>query len=243
MLPAAGWAGKRNFPRPNGLRYDHERDTMRAALPLTVLALLAPAPPAHPAAGPEKDLARSLVRRVEERHARAADLVARFTQSYRSGMLGREVVERGVVSIKRPGRMRWEYKDPEAKLFVSDGRTFYFYVPADRQVVVSAQDAERSLAGRLLSGRGGILEEFDASLEEPLEEGVLRVKLVPRREQPDVERAFLDVEPSGRIRSILLEDVQGNRTRFRFENVRENTGVPDKLFRFDIPAGVEVIRG
>ena len=158
-------------------------------------------------------------------------------------MLGREVVERGVVSIKRPGRMRWEYKDPEAKLFVSDGRTFYFYVPADRQVVVSEQDAERSLAGRLLSGRGGLLEEFDASLEEPLEEGVLRVKLVPRREQPDVERAFLDVEPSGRIRSILLEDVQGNRTRFRFEGVRENTGLPDKLFRFEVPAGVEVIRG
>ena len=58
-----------------------------------------------------------------------------------------------------------------------------------------------------------------------------------------MERAFLDVEPSGRIRSILLEDVQGNRTHFRFEGVRENTGLPDKLFRFDVPAGVEVVRG
>jgi outer membrane lipoprotein carrier protein len=243
MLPAAGWAGKRNFPQPNSLRYDHGRNTMRAALLLTLLPLLPAAPPKSPADDPDADLARSLVRRVEERHGRATDLVARFTQSYRSGLLGREVVERGVVSIRRPGRMRWEYKDPEAKLFISDGRTFYFYVPADRQVVVSEQDAERSLAGRLLSGRGGVLEEFDASLEEPAEEGTLRIKLVPRHEQPDVERAFLDVEPSGRIRSILLEDVQGNRTRFRFENVRENTGVPDGLFRFDIPAGVEVIHG
>ena len=58
-----------------------------------------------------------------------------------------------------------------------------------------------------------------------------------------MEKAFLDVEPSGRIRSILLEDIQGNRTRFRFEAVRENTGVADKIFRFDVPAGVEVIRG
>jgi outer membrane lipoprotein carrier protein len=241
MLPAARRAGKRNFPQPNDLRYDHQRDMMPAALFLTVLAQLAPPSPATPTTG--AGLARSLVRKVEERHGRAADLVARFSQSYRSGLLGREIVERGVVSIKRPGRMRWEYKDPEAKLFVSDGRTFYFYVPADRQVVVSEQDVERSLAGRLLSGKGGLLEEFDASLEEPLEEGVLRIKLVPRREQAEVERAFLDVEPSGRIRSILLEDVQGNRTRFRFEGVRENTGVPDKLFRFEVPAGVEVIRG
>jgi outer membrane lipoprotein carrier protein len=243
MLPATRRAGKRNFPQPNGLRYDRERDMIPSALFLTILAQLAPASPPTPTAGPDARLAQSLVRKVEERHGRTTDLVARFSQSYRSGLLGREIVERGVVSIKRPGRMRWEYKDPEAKLFVSDGRRFYFYVPADRQVVVSEQDVERSLAGRLLSGKGGLLEEFDASLEEPLEEGVLRIKLVPRREQPDVERAFLDVEPSGRIRSILLEDVQGNRTRFRFEGVRENTGVPDRLFRFEVPAGVEVIRG
>ena len=49
------------------------------------------------------------------------------------------------------------------------------------------------------------------------EEGVLRLKLVPRQPQADVERATVDVEPRGRIRAILLEDVQGNRTRFRFE--------------------------
>jgi len=183
------------------------------------------------------------VRRIEERYGRTTDLVARFTQAYRSGLLGREIVERGVVSIKQPGRMRWEYTDPEKKLFVSDGRTFYFYVPADRQVVVSEQDATRSLAARLLSGRGGLLDEFDASLDEPPEDGVFRVKLVPRREQPNVERAFVDVEPSGRIRSILLQDVQGSRTRFRFESVRENTGLKDKLFRFDVPAGVEVVHG
>ncbi len=219
---------------------------MRGA-PLTiVLALSVYALPASPVAAvsPEPDgVARGLVQRLEAHHARTADLVARFTQSYRSGMLGREVVERGVVSVKRPGRMRWEYKDPEDKLFVSDGKTFYFYVPADRQVVVSEQDEGRSLAARLLSGRGGLLDEFDASLDEPLEPGVFRLRLVPRRPQADVERAILDVEPSGRIRSILLEDVQGNRTRFRFEAVRENTGLRDGLFRFDVPAGVEVIRG
>jgi outer membrane lipoprotein carrier protein len=241
MLAAGLGPGKRNLPPPNGLRYDGPRDTMRAVLLSTLIAVLAPELPA--AAAGDADLARSLVRRIEERQAQAADLVARFTQSYRSGLLAREVVERGVVSIKRPGRMRWEYKDPEAKLFVTDGKTFYFYVPADHQVIVSEQDVERSLAGRLLSGRGGLLDEFDASLDSPLEEGVLRVKLVPRREQPDVERAFVDVEPSGRIRSILLEDVQGNRTRFRFEGVRENTGLRDSLFRLDVPPGVEVIRG
>ena len=210
------------------------------ALVLTASLFVAAAP--GPGAG-DGALARALLRKVEEHHARTRDLVARFSQSYRSGMLGREVTERGVVSIKRPGRMRWEYKDPEPKLFVSDGRTFYFYVPADKQVIVSEQDEGRSLAARLLSGRGGLSDEFDVSLESPLEEGVVRLKLVPRREQSDVERAFVDVEPSGRIRSLLLDDVQGNRTRFRFEGVRENTGLADELFRFEVPKGVELVHG
>ncbi len=188
-------------------------------------------------------LAQSLLHRIEERNARTHDLVARFTQSYRSGVLGREITERGVVSIKRPGRMRWEYLDPERKLFISDGSTFYFYVPADRQVIVSEQDPRRSLAARLLSGKAGLAEEFLVSLEEPSEPGLFRLRLVPRHEQPDLERALIEVEPSGRIRSIVLDDVQGNETRFRFENVRENVGLKDDLFRFQVPKGVEVIRG
>jgi outer membrane lipoprotein carrier protein len=139
--------------------------------------------------------------------------------------------------------MRWEYKDPEEKLFISDGETFYFYVPEDRQVIVFQQDEHRSLAARLLFGRGGLLEEFEATMDEPWDEGVLRVRLTPREENAEIERAYIDLEPSGLVRSILLEDIQGNRTRFRFEEIRENTGLSDRLFRFEIPSGVDVIRG
>jgi outer membrane lipoprotein carrier protein len=211
---------------------------MSAAL---LLAFLLAAGSAAPAEDP--GLAESLVKRIEQRQARTTDLVARFVQSYRSGLLGRELVERGVVSIKRPGRMRWEYQEPEKKLFISDGETFYFYVPEDKQVIVQEQDEQRSLATRLLFGQGGLLEEFEATLEEPLEERVLRVRLTPRREDAELERAYIDVEPSGLVRSILIEDVQGNRTRFRFEELKENTGLKDELFHFEVPSGVEVIRG
>ena len=209
---------------------------MRAAFTASLLL-------AAQVSGSDESLARNLVRTIEQHHAQTTDLVARFSQSYRSGLLGREITERGVVQIKPPGRMRWEYKDPEDKLFVTDGHTFYFYVPADKQVIVSEQDVKHSLAARLLSGKGGILDEFTATVEEPQEEGVLRLKLVPRQAEADIERATVDLEPSGRIRAILLEDVQGNRTRFRFEGVRENTGVADHVFRFQVPKGVEVIQG
>jgi outer membrane lipoprotein carrier protein len=211
-------------------------------VPLLVLLLAAGANAPAGAAGDDA-IARHLVERLEQVNARAPGLVARFVQSYRSGLLGRAVVEKGRVSVKRPGRMRWEYESPERKLFISDGKTFYFYVPEDHQVIIQEQDDERSLAARLLGGEGGLLEEFTATLDEPDEEGVLRVRLVPRRADADLARAFVDVEPSGRLRSVLVEDVQGGRTSFRFEDLREKAGLPDALFRFEIPSGVEVIHG
>lgn len=171
-----------------------------------------------------------------------ADLTARFVQTYRSGILGRQVVERGSVSIKRPGRMLWEYRDPERKTFVSDGSSFYFYVPADRQVIVRDQAGQRGVAVELLSGELDILGRFEVGLE-PMPGGGDRLRLVPRQLDPEVERVYVDADAAGRIRSLEIVDSQGNRSEFRFEAIRENVGLSDSLFRFRVPAGVEVFRG
>jgi outer membrane lipoprotein carrier protein len=207
----------------------------------TVLSVLLAAAPAAPVAG--DTTAEALVRRAEARHAKAGDLVARFTQIYRSGALRREVTERGVVSIKPPGRMLWEYKDPEKKTFVADGKTFWFYVPADRQVIVSEQDDARSIPALLLSGRGDLLAQFGATLETPPAEGLYRVRLTPKKPDPEVEDVKVDLEANGRLKAIEVRDTQGNVSIFRFDDVRENVGLKDGLFRFQPPAGVEVIRG
>jgi outer membrane lipoprotein carrier protein len=186
--------------------------------------------------------ADGVVHLVQEHHRGLIDLTARFSQTYRSGALGREVVENGVVQIKPPGRMRWEYRDPEKKLFVSDGESVFFYVPADRQVIVRGQDARLGLAFSLLSGRSRILDEFDAALEAPAV-AAHRLRLTPLRDDPDVELVYLDVDRDGRIISIEILDPLGNHNRLRFEAIRENRRLPDRLFRFTIPDGVEVVQG
>ena len=187
--------------------------------------------------------AETLARRIEEHHGRVPGLTARFVQTYRSAVLGREIVERGVVSIKRPGRMRWEYREPEPKTFVSDGKTFYFYVPADRQVIVRDQVAgERSIPALLLSGRGDLLDQFEPCLA-PSPPGRWRLRLTPRKPEPEVESVLVEVDESYEIRSIEIEDAQGNFSRFRFDDVRPDASLPDRLFRFEIPRGVEVVAG
>jgi outer membrane lipoprotein carrier protein len=202
------------------------------------LLLAALAPPPAPETGSAADVAR----KVEERAVAAADLEARFVQSYRSEALGREVVERGTLRLKRPGRMRWDYDAPDKKTFVSDGKTFYFYVPADKQVIVREQGGNQGLVSRLLSERGRILEPFDAGLESSAN-GLLRLRLTPKRPDPELERAYLQVDAEYRIRAIEILDAQGNRSRFDFDAIKENVGLADKLFRFEVPRGVEVISG
>lgn len=183
--------------------------------------------------------ADGLIQRVEERTRRTATLSADFVQSYSSAALGRELRERGTLRIKRPGRMLWEYKEPERKTFVSDGKAFYFYVPEDKQVIVRERSGEQGIAVSLLSGEAGILSQFHASLED----GSGRIKLVPRSPDPELERAFLDVDAEARIVGIEIWDAQGNRSRFRFEKLKENVALDDRLFRFEVPRGVAVIAG
>lgn len=185
--------------------------------------------------------AEGLIKRVEERARRTTTLSAEFIQTYRSAALGRELVERGTLQIKRPGRMRWEYQQPEKKTFISDGKTFYFYVPSERQVIVRERSGERGVAVSLLSGEAGILSQFQAS-PEPEGEG-RRVKLVPRKPDPDVDRAYLELDADARIVGIEIWDAQGNKSRFTFGRLRENVALDDRLFRFQVPKGVAVIGG
>ncbi len=207
---------------------------MTFVIPALLAALLAPAAP--------KTAAEFLAKRIEERQRAAPDLAARFTQTYRSGPLGRTLVERGEVKVKRPGRMLWEYKTPEKKTFVSDGQKFYFYVPADKQVIVRDQDPGRSLPALLLSGKGDLLSEFQASIETG-PPGRSRLKLVPRAPDPEIARVFLEVDAEHRIRRIEVEDAQGSKSAFDFDDIRENLGLSDRTFRFEVPRGVEVISG
>src|SRR5215472_4968273 len=63
-------------------------------------------------------------------------LSADFTQTYSTGERTR--VESGTVRLAKGGRMRWDYREPEAKLFVSDGKDLSLYIPAENQVTRSA---------------------------------------------------------------------------------------------------------
>jgi len=126
---------------------------------------------------------------------------------------------------------------------VADGKSYYFYVPADRQVIVRDQAGDHGMAALLLSGKADILGQFHVGMETAPAADRQRLRLVPKKPDPEMESVLVDVDAQDRIRAIHVLDAQGNRNRFEFDEVRENVGLKDELFRFKVPSGVEVVSG
>ena len=207
---------------------------------VSVLLLLVPvsaAPQARPSAA---DTARAL----QQKYDRVKDFTADFTHTYEGGVLKKKSTERGTVQIKKPGRMRWDYTMPERKAFVSDGRKIYSYIPADKQVVVSAMpsDDEATTAVLFLAGKGSLTRDFAVSYAGDGPADAWSLRLDPKQKQRDYDWLVIVVDRKTlQIRALTAADRQGGRSSFEFSNYRENSGLPDKTFDFKIPRGADVI--
>jgi outer membrane lipoprotein carrier protein len=202
-------------------------------------------PLAARAAAPDLD---QTVLKVQEAYEGIQDLSARFYQiSLVRGSGGKEE-SNGTVWLKKPGMMRWEYKSPEARLIVCDGKTLYIYSPADRQVIVQeASKAFSSTAVNLLAGMGKLKEDFSIRWGKEAAKsgrGALLLELKPVQSQGQIEQVLMEVNPQTfLVERIVLKDILSNTTTLTFKKVKTNTGPGDSLFTFVPPAGTQVIKG
>src|SRR5262245_43097574 len=63
---------------------------------------------------------------VDEHYNHLRSLQSDFTETYRGA--GADRIESGTLWLKKPRKMRWEYRSPKEKLFVSDGKAVWFYM-------------------------------------------------------------------------------------------------------------------
>ena len=189
----------------------------------------------------------SLAAKVDQRYDHLHSLEARFTETYAGAGMSR--TESGTLLLKKPGRMRWEYDQPRPKLFLSDGQTAWFYVPGERQArrtpVKQLDDLRSPL--RYLLGKTKLEKELDglslAPDQQPINSGDLVLRGVPKGMRDRVAQTLLEVAPDGLIVRIVVEELDGSTTEFRFLQQRENVELADQQFRFTPPPGVEVVAG
>ncbi|MGB2715359.1 MAG: outer membrane lipoprotein chaperone LolA [Vicinamibacterales bacterium] len=215
---------------------------MRLQLSLPLIAALALGLPSWAQSPPAQEVAAAL----QKKYDGIRDFSADFTQTTEGGVLRRKpVAERGTVFVKKPGRMRWNYKSPEEKVFVSDGRQIQLYVPADKQVIVSPlpSDDRATSAVLFLMGRGNLTRDFNVSYGQGGTDNTHVLRLDPKTRQAEYDWLQLTVDRASlQIRELTAGDQQGGRSTFRFTNFKENPGVTDKTFAFTAPPGTDVVK-
>ncbi len=186
--------------------------------------------------------ASRLASRVDAHYNHLKSLETAYTEHY-AGM-GLDRTERGILLLKKPGRMRWNYAQPAGKLFVLDGKYAWFYTPGDAQVqrVPAKQLDDLRSPLRFLLGHTQLQKEL-SGLSMAAAGANYMLAGVPRGMEQRVKLLVLTVNSDGAIFAMRLEELDGALTEFTFSNIKENVPVRDSDFVFTPPAGVPVVDG
>lgn len=186
------------------------------------------------------------VARLESSYRGVECLRAEFTQTYLWGE--RKRVESGTVIFARGGRMRWEYREPEEKVFLSDGKKLELYIPAERQLTRSPEKSSEDFRApfRLLLSRFNLRKVFariefaDQALTPAAGDRVLRAS--PRGGGEEAYRQVLmEVSPEFDIRRIVIFYADRTTMEFTFDRIERNVALNPSLFRITPPPGTEII--
>ena len=190
---------------------------------------------------------RAIAAAVDQHYNHLHSLQAEFTEIYRGS--GMDRTESGTLWLKKPGKMRWEYRSPKEKLFVSNGKDAWFYVPEDHQARKSSakqlEDVRSPLA--FLLGKTKLEKELHGLSTAPdiaplrPEDVVLRG--VPSAMADQFNEIVLEVTPEHRIARLIVQAVDGSSTEYRFSDQKEDVQIADGRFQFKAPSGTEVVEG
>ena len=183
----------------------------------------------------------TLIKLTEARYNSIRTLECGFEQRELFGNRARRV-ESGKLSLRKPGRMRWEYEHPSGKLFLSDGKNIYYFNPAtnraERSRLKETDDFRAPLA--FLLGRLDFRKDFkDLTLRQ--ENGRNWVSAIPKSDRLPYERVEFGLSDLGLIEALLVVNRDGTSMDFHFPDQVFNPSVADSKFRFELPPGAELV--
>ena len=147
----------------------------------------------------------------------------------------------GKLTISRPDRFRWDYREPYVQVIVADGRKLWLYDADLQQVTVRPlEQGLGSTPAMLLSGSGKASDAFTAG---PMQKrgDFTWCTLLPKQRDSDFERVSLAFNAKGELAAMELVDKLGQSTLIGFGNLVRNGKVDESAFRFVPPKGADVI--
>ena len=195
---------------------------------------------AVPSFAADTDLTR-LLKGVEQRYNRTKTLKVLFTETYSVQGRARKS-ESGELTLRKPGRMRWDYTSPNGKLFLSDGKDVYLYTPDNNRVekmkLKQSEDMRAPLA--FLLGKLDFSKEFRDFSMNP-EGADTRVTALAKNDRLPYAKIDMLVTAEYAIRKLVITDQDQSILTFVFDQERLNPAVDDAQFRFRMPAGATLV--
>lgn len=175
---------------------------------------------------------------LEKHYNAARTLRVTFEETYAVGAKQGKT-EKGELYLRKPGRMRWEYTDPAGKLFVSDGKTVYFYTPrgkrAEKMSLKETDDMRAPLA--FLLGKLEFEREFQNFRTSKPAQGLTTLVADPKSDRLPYKQVEFTFDSQYQITRMNVTGHDNSILSFVFTNERLNPAVDDKLFRFELPEG------
>ena len=153
----------------------------------------------------------------------------------------------GLISYKRPGKMRWLYDKPEEQLLVTNGQTMWLYDPLLENVTI--QKLEKITEGTALSfllGLANLQTDFihrGITKNLPIGEDGLILELKPIKTTANLAFIQLNVNPKTyNLQAIALMDQQDNYRTIKLIKMKYNLEIEDNFFEFKVTNDMEVIQ-
>ena len=190
---------------------------------------------------------KDLLQLIQKQYQSIRSFSGRFIQSSHRADTGTGPKKaEGLVSYKRPGKMRWLYEAPEEQLLVTNGQTMWLFDPLLENVTV--QKLEKITEGTALSfllGLGNLQADFihrEISKNLLIGKDGLIVELEPKKSTANLAFIQLNVHPETyNLQTIALMDQQDNYRTIQLMNMKYNLEIEDNFFEFTVTNDMEVI--
>lgn len=194
--------------------------------------------------------ARQALQRLEQAYEGLSAYRARIVETRSMSLLAEEQELTGTMVYAEPGRVRWEYREPEHRIYVMKGDTLRGWIPQDRRVERVDLGRYRSRVDHMLgldTGAKGIVNEFEVRIaaDQSLE-GADHLVLEPRarrvREKIARVHMWIDVD-DGLLRRLGYEVPPGDRVTIDFVDIERDPPVSPGTFELDVPEDARVVEG
>ena len=192
-------------------------------------------------AAPPAATLNAILKRVEDRYNSTRTLKSEFQQTMQLAQ-GRQVSESGVLYLRKPGQMRWEYSAPAGKLFLSDGKQIHYVTPAARRVEISAMKESDDLRAPLafLLGKMDFQRDFQR-FEHSMSGALWKIKAFPKSSKSMFEFVEFLAAADGTLSLVAVAGKDGSTMIYRFQNEQRNPPLAATLFQFHAPEGFEIV--